>query len=85
MIQQQLAETVQLISNKPVLISGAAGAGTALTPTSTLNSVAGNYLATHGIGLLSYTELMQVAGAVWVCCLIADYAYKAIRSVTKIK
>lgn len=43
---------------------GAAGASAAPTP------MYGEYLATHGIWLLSYAEWIQVIGAVYVATLL---------------
>jgi polyferredoxin len=44
---------------------GAAGASAAPAP------VYGEYLTTHGLGLLSYAEWIQVIGAVYVATLLA--------------
>lgn len=43
---------------------GAAGASAAPTP------AYGEYLTTHGVGLLSYAEWIQVIGAVYVLTLL---------------
>lgn len=47
---------------------GAAGASAAPTP------AYGEYLTTHGVGLLSYAEWIQVIGAVYVLTLLCKMA-----------
>ncbi len=49
---------------------GAGGAVTAPTP-----EVLGPFLTTHFIGVLSYAEIIQIIGAIWVVFL----AIKALR------
>ena len=67
---QQLAET--FLPNKVAAVSGAVGAATAVTPTEKLTMITGEWLSTHGIGAISFTEIIQVIGAIWVVCLITD-------------
>lgn len=69
--QQQIAET--FVQSKPALVTGAMGAGAAVTPTEQLAKVVpGDWLLTNGLGVLSYAEIIQVIGAVWVVCLLID-------------
>jgi hypothetical protein len=83
MVQQPLAEFSQhLVGSKPVMVSGVAASGAAVTPTEYLNAVfapvTGKYLATHGVGVLSFTEIIQIAGAIWVVCLVVGTISKGV-------
>ena len=61
---QQFAET--FLPNKAAAVSGAVGAATAVTPTDKLTIITGEWLSTHGVGAISFTEIIQVIGRVGV-------------------
>lgn len=77
--QQHAHLADSFVASKPAVVSGAAGAVAAVTPTERLATVTGEWLTTHGIGAISYTELIQVIGAVWVLCLIADRVWAGFK------
>lgn len=77
--QQQIAES--FLQNKAAAVTGTAGAAAAVTPTDKLATITGQWLSTHGIGLISYTEMIQIIGALWVACLIADRIIVGLRLV----
>ena len=74
---QTLADS--FLASKPAVITGAAGAAAAVTPPDRMATITGQWLSTHGIGVLSYTEIIQVVGAVWVACLIIDRGIALLR------
>ena len=75
--QTQITET--FMASKPALVTGAAGAAAAVTPAEQMTAITGQWLSTHGIGVLSYTEIIQVVGAVWVACLLIDRGIALVR------
>lgn len=80
---QQLADS--FLASKPAVVTGAAGAAAAVTPTDRMASITGQWLSTHGVGVLSYTEIIQVVGAIWVACLIIDRGLALIRQLLRQK
>lgn len=77
--QQQVAES--FLQSKSAALTGTAGAAAAVTPTEKLAGITGEWLSTHGLGLISYTEMIQIIGAMWVLCLIADRVLVGLRLV----
>lgn len=76
--QQQLAES--FVHNKTALVTGAAGTTVAVTPPERIaGALNGDWLLTNGVGVLSWAEIIQVIGAIWVLCLIVDRAIVGIR------
>lgn len=67
---RQIAES--FLQSKGAALTGTAGAAAAVTPTEKLATITGQWLSTHGIGVISFTEMIQIIGAVWVLCLLAD-------------
>lgn len=59
-------------------VNGGAGAVT-LAP----QQVFGEFLNQNGIGLLSYSEIIKIIGAIWVSLLIIEYLAKYIRCLIK--
>jgi len=79
--QTQITET--FMASKPALLTGAAGAAAAVTPADQMTAITGQWLSTHGIGVLSYTEIIQVVGAVWVACLLVDRGIALVRQLVR--
>lgn len=76
--QQQLAES--FVHNKTALVTGAAGTTVAVTPPDRIaGALNGDWLLTNGVGFLSWAEIIQVIGSVWVACLIVDRVIVGIR------
>jgi len=76
-----LAET--FVISKGVAVSGAAGAVAAVTPADKMARITGDWLMVHGIGVLSYAEIIQIIGAAWVTCLIVDRIIAGIKLLIK--
>ena len=58
---------VNHMTDRAVAGSGVAAAGASSAPT----PIYGDYLTTHGAGLLSYAEWIQVLGSIYVAFLLA--------------
>lgn len=54
---------------------GIGAAGGIATP----DQVYGNYLTTHGIGVLSYAECLKIFGAVYILFLMIGMGFKAVK------
>jgi hypothetical protein len=64
----------QLLSSKPAIAAGLAGAGAAATP-STYYS---DYLLTHGFLSVSLANWFQIIGGVWITVLLIKELYKLV-------
>jgi len=72
----------QIINVKAAAVptSGVAAAGVSSAPTPLL----GEYLTTHGISVLSYAEVIQVAGFLYVVVLLGRMAIPSCKWLIKL-
>lgn len=54
---------------------GVGAAGVSATPT----TMYGDWLTTHGVGVLSYAEWLQCLGGLYIAVLLGRMAWQAIR------
>jgi len=68
------------IQDTTLLVGGtAAAAGDKMAP----SLPAGDWLATHGVGVLTWIEIIQVIGALGVVVTILNIAFRAIMTARK--